>query len=573
MALVTYIVAPCAGGSASNIDFSGSSLPTIGGNYYLTSTGGTIVGCYEIVNTTSLTGTDAVLTLGTNYGDCVSCLSLNPTPTPTVTPTKTSTATPTPDPTKTPTVTPTNTPTKTQASTPTPTVTQTATPGVTPTKTPTQTVTQTKTGTPQPTPTNTPTKTPTQTNTPSNTSTNTPTPSVSPGPLVKYLARDCSSGNIFTISVNSQGYVVNNTYSFNVGQAGQFCLTILGTSLSQVTNFATYISGPWVNCNDCLTPTSPTPTPSHTTTPTTTPTQTATPGATPTKTPTQTVTPTKTLTTTPTNTPTKTPANTPTPTTTNTPTPTKTSTPPVTSTNTPTKTNTPTVTQTPTSTPPNTPTRTVTPSVTTTNTPTKTVTPTKTPTNTPTPTPTPTRGTITIAFTGKFSPGSIQVVYSAVANSAVPSDIQISFTNTLGVITGSPIVINGVVTILAGQTTGYAIYYIPQDYNNLDDTSVYSSIVISPSIPGVEIVVDPESIFDVTPSPTPTVTMTPTPTLTTGYVITAGTVYEECLVCYELTGNTVTSVQVPHAVWTNNQGIAVAQMNSVELGGMNGLNN
>jgi hypothetical protein len=56
------------------------------------------------------------------------------------------------------------------------------------------------------------------------------------------------------------------------------------------------------------------------------------------------------------------------------------------------------------------------------------------------------------------------------------------------------------------------------------------------------------------------------------FVIAVGEGYEECVVCYELTGNTVTSVEPPHAVWTNNQGFAVKQMNSVQLGGMNGLN-
>lgn len=55
--------------------------------------------------------------------------------------------------------------------------------------------------------------------------------------------------------------------------------------------------------------------------------------------------------------------------------------------------------------------------------------------------------------------------------------------------------------------------------------------------------------------------------------LSAGTNYEECLVCYELTGNTVTSVSVPHPTWTDNQGNPVIQLDAVQLGGMNGLNN
>lgn len=54
--------------------------------------------------------------------------------------------------------------------------------------------------------------------------------------------------------------------------------------------------------------------------------------------------------------------------------------------------------------------------------------------------------------------------------------------------------------------------------------------------------------------------------------LSAGTEYEECLVCYSLSGNTVTSVSVPHPVWTNEQGQAVVQLGAVQLGGMNGLN-
>jgi len=62
MATVTYLIAPCAGGSSLEIEFSGSSLPTVGGNYYLFFTGATSQGCYEIVDTAEPgTGTDGVL--------------------------------------------------------------------------------------------------------------------------------------------------------------------------------------------------------------------------------------------------------------------------------------------------------------------------------------------------------------------------------------------------------------------------------------------------------------------------------------------------------------------------------
>ena len=214
MALVTYLIAPCGGPATLNIDFSGSSLPVVGGNYYLTFTGGTVEGCYEIVDSAEPgTGTDVVATMSINYSDCSTCLAVvTPTPTVTTTPTKTptpsvtttktstptqtptNTATQTQTPTNTPTVTTTNTPsvtttntpsvTKTATNTPTPSVTttQTGTPNVTPTKTPTPSVTTTQTGTAgvTPTPTVTKTQTPTQTGTPAATPTQTPTPSPTP---------------------------------------------------------------------------------------------------------------------------------------------------------------------------------------------------------------------------------------------------------------------------------------------------------------------------------------------------------------------------------------------------------
>ena len=187
MPFVTYLIAPCSGGSGLNVDFDSVSLPVVGGNYYLTFTGLTDPGCYEVVDSAEpSTGIDVVDTLSTNYGDCLTCLENNPTPTPTPTQTKTPTPTitPTVTPTKTvtPTTTPTNTPTTTKTPTPsvtttnTPTQTNTSTPTITPTNTRTPTVTPTNTSTPSTTPTLTPTKTTTPTVTP----TNTPTPSITP---------------------------------------------------------------------------------------------------------------------------------------------------------------------------------------------------------------------------------------------------------------------------------------------------------------------------------------------------------------------------------------------------------
>ena len=209
-------------------------------------------------------------------------------------------------------------------------------------------------------------------------------------------------------------------------------------------------------------------------------------------------------------TPTPTQTNTPTPTITSTSTPTPTITSTSTNTPTPTNTNTPTVTPTITQTQ----TATVTPTNTQTNTPTSTNTQTPTLTPTMTPTLTPTVGTITITLSGEYSPGSINAKYTATSNVSLPVDLEITFTNTLGVISGSPVVINGAVIISLGQTTGVSYYTIDDDYNILNDTSSYSSVTTDYTGQTSTFVINTNSIFDVTPTPTPTNTQTPTPTNT-----------------------------------------------------------
>ena len=79
----------------------------------------------------------------------------------------------------------------------------------------------------------------------------------------------------------------------------------------------------------------------------------------------------------------------------------------------------------------------------------------------------------------------------------------------------------------------------------------------------------------VTPTVTPTNTQTPTPSLS-GFALTGGTtntqsgtiVYEDCITC---SGNTYTQ-SLPHAIYSNAQGRSVIQVDSVALGGFNGLN-
>jgi hypothetical protein len=137
------------------------------------------------------------------------------------------------------------------------------------------------------------------------------------------------------------------------------------------------------------------------------------------------------------------------------------------------------------------------------------------PTPTLTNTPTPTIGTITISLTGEYSRGSINANYIASSNNPTNVDVNISFVDTLGTISGSPIVISGSVTILSGQTNGSSYYTIGDDYNLLNDTSVFSSVIVSYSgSTSSTFVVNTTSEFNVTPTPTPSVTATQTGTPT-----------------------------------------------------------
>ena len=239
MALVTYLIGACSGGPAILVDFDSSLLPAVNGNYYLTFTGGTTEGCYDIIdNAEPSTGIDKVLTLSIDYGDCATCLAVvTPTPTPTVTttntptptvtttntPTQTYTQTSTPTTTKTPTltvtttntptpsVTETNTPTPTQTGTPSVTSTQTGTPSVTPTQTGTPSVTLTQTGTPSATPTNTQTQTQTQTNTATNTPTPSHTPTPSPTPFYTGISVNALYDTLFIDCCDVSGTTVPST--------------------------------------------------------------------------------------------------------------------------------------------------------------------------------------------------------------------------------------------------------------------------------------------------------------------------------------------------------------------------
>jgi hypothetical protein len=253
MALVTYLIGACSGGPAILVDFDSASLPAVNGNYYLTFTGGTAEGCYDIIdNAEPATGVDKVRTISVDYGDCTACQAVvTPTPTVTTTPTKTPSVTPTT--TVTPSVTPSVTKTQTQTPTPSATTTQTPTPSVTKTQTPTPSITASATNTPTPSitasPTDTPSVTPTTTPTPSITATQTGTPPVTPTNTTTKTPTPTQTGTPAATPTNTPtpsptpfytGISVNEFYEYTAGMLGSFSGGTLAPGT--VVPYAQYVS-------------------------------------------------------------------------------------------------------------------------------------------------------------------------------------------------------------------------------------------------------------------------------------------------------------------------------------------
>ncbi len=244
MALVTYLLGPCVGGPAILVDFDSSNLPTVNGNYYLTFTGATPEGCYDIIdNAEPATGVDKVATMSTDYGDCSTCQAVV-TPTPTVTSTPTDTPSVTPTPTDTPSVTTTATPTDTPSVTSTPTASPTDTPAVTPTPS----VTASPTDTPSVTPTASATPAVTSTVTPTTTRTPTPTPT----PPGFWLITDCI-GTTWSVEITGVSPTIGDMYifTFDNNNLDYNCYFVTDTSYGPIVATATFVDGPFVDCAEC----------------------------------------------------------------------------------------------------------------------------------------------------------------------------------------------------------------------------------------------------------------------------------------------------------------------------------
>lgn len=140
-------------------------------------------------------------------------------------------------------------------------------------------------------------------------------------------------------------------------------------------------------------------------------------------------------------------------------------------------------------------------------------------------TPTPTQQTL-LTLTAEYNPGSIEIVYYLTSNKTNGQNITLSFTNILGTYTGDSINVVTGVTINSGSTTGSTSITLQGNFNDLNNTSSYSGITVSPSsgITPVSIVgassnfPTPTISLSQTSTPTPSVTrtLTPTPSSTPG---------------------------------------------------------
>ena len=118
----------------------------------------------------------------------------------------------------------------------------------------------------------------------------------------------------------------------------------------------------------------------------------------------------------------------------------------------------------------------------------------------------------TIELSSYYNPGSIIVLYTLVSDQIFNFNVNASFTDVLGVYTGSPITITTGVTINAGQISGSTSIIIEDaDFNNLNRSNAFKDVFINPQNVGYLINLNSDSIF---PTPTPTFTSTPTTTPT-----------------------------------------------------------
>ncbi len=131
------------------------------------------------------------------------------------------------------------------------------------------------------------------------------------------------------------------------------------------------------------------------------------------------------------------------------------------------------------------------------------------PSSTPTPTPTVTDSQLSLTLQGFINPGSVVIDYVLTSNRLFSQELTMSFSNLLGVIVGSPVLITTGVTLSVGEFTGTTQVILPDDFQNLNRESLFFGNTIN--LTGLTYTTYYQnSVFFATPTPTPT----PTPTET-----------------------------------------------------------
>ena len=126
---------------------------------------------------------------------------------------------------------------------------------------------------------------------------------------------------------------------------------------------------------------------------------------------------------------------------------------------------------------------------------------------------------VSLTLDAYYNPGSVVIDYVLLSSSNAPDNVSVSFTNTLGVFSGNPINVNSTVTILSGDTSGNTQVTLPNNFNNLDGSSIFTNTSVSQSGGTFYFNVTKNPIFP-QPTPTPTATVTPTPTPTPTATVT-----------------------------------------------------
>jgi hypothetical protein len=87
--------------------------------------------------------------------------------------------------------------------------------------------------------------------------------------------------------------------------------------------------------------------------------------------------------------------------------------------------------------------------------------------------------TINLNLTSIVTSGSVNVDYVITSSQQLNNQLDLTFTNTLGQITGTGITITSAITINSGTTIGYAQVITGDDYTDLDGTSVFTNLAVT----------------------------------------------------------------------------------------------